>query len=90
LRNRVEDLRNHVFEALERLRDAEGTDEIRNEIQRSKAVAELAQVGVNSARAETEFLKAVQGSQGSGFVPLEPRGGHASPVVAQDNEGDGE
>jgi hypothetical protein len=63
VKNKIEDLRNHLFATLEALRD----DEKPMEIDRAKAVAEVAQVIVDSAKAENEFIK-LTGSVGSGFI----------------------
>lgn len=63
MKNRIEDLRNHLFATLEALRD----DEKPMEIDRAKAIAEVAQVIVDSAKAENDFIK-LTGSTGSGFI----------------------
>jgi hypothetical protein len=64
-RNKIEDLRNHLFITLEGLLDEK--DPI--EIDRAKAVAEVAQVIVNSAKIEVDFIKATGGKTGTGFIP---------------------
>ena len=43
-------------------------------IERAKAVCEVAQVIINSAKAENEFLKITGAKEGSGFIPTAPRG----------------
>lgn len=63
MKNKIEDLRNHLFATLEALRD----DEKPMEIERAKAVAQVAQVIVDSAKAENDFIK-LTGSNGSGFI----------------------
>lgn len=65
MKNKIEDLRNHLFETLEALKDKDAP----MEIARAKAVAEVAQVIVNSAKAECDYIK-LTGSKGSGFIPL--------------------
>ena len=45
MKNKIEDLRNHLFVAIESLLDPEKP----MEIERAKAVAEVAQVMINSA-----------------------------------------
>lgn len=60
----IEDLRNHLFATLEDLRDKDKP----MEIDRAKAVAGVAQVIVDSARVECEYIK-LTGQQGSGFIP---------------------
>jgi hypothetical protein len=68
VKNKIEDLRNHLFETLEALKDKEKP----MEIDRAKAISEVAQTIINSAKVEVDFLK-VHGAQnaGSGFIPTE-------------------
>lgn len=66
MKNKIEDLRNHLFATLEDLRDKENP----MDLDRAKAVAAVAQVIVNSAKVENENLKIV-GGNGSGFIPQE-------------------
>jgi hypothetical protein len=67
VKNRIEDLRNHLFATLEDLRD----DEKPLDIERAKAICEVAQVIVDSAKAENTFLQ-ITGGTGSGFIPDAP------------------
>ena len=67
MKNKVEDLRNHLFETLEALKDKDNP----MEISRAKAVAEVAQVIVDSARVEVELVKATGARAASGFLPQE-------------------
>lgn len=69
MKNKIEDLRNHLFATLEGL-----TDEAKPmEIERARAVAEVAQVLINSAKVEVDFLRLQEGRvRGTGFVPMEP------------------
>lgn len=69
MKNKIEDLRNHLFETLEALKDSESP----MDIERAKAIAQVAGVMVESAKAEVKFLEAVGGQIGSDFIPLEPR-----------------
>lgn len=64
MKNKIEDLRNHLFATLEDLRDPEKL----LDIERAKAIVSVAQVIVDSAKAENEFLKHT-GGNGSGFIP---------------------
>lgn len=66
-RNKIEDLRNHLFAALEGLTDKDEP----MELDRAKTIAEVAQVIVNSAKIEVDFLKATGGDAGTGFIKLE-------------------
>jgi len=69
VKNKIEDLRDHLFAAIEALQD----DEKPMDIERAKAVADVAQVIINSAKAETEYLRVVGATRGSGFIPSSPR-----------------
>ena len=69
MKNKLEDLRNHLFAALEGLSDAEKP----MDIDRARAIAEVAQVVINSAKVEVDFLRLHDGrAKGTGFVPIEP------------------
>lgn len=63
-RNKMDDLRNHLFEVIEKLQDGD------IEIERAMAIKDVAQTIVNSAKVEVDFLKLVPGN-GSGFIPVE-------------------
>lgn len=59
MKNKIEDLRNHLFQQLERLNDdsvIEG-DGLDREIKRAKAMSEVAKTLTDSARVEVDFLK---------------------------------
>jgi len=43
------------------------------DIDRAKAIAAVAQVTINAAKAETGFLAVTGGKNGSGFIPESPR-----------------
>ena len=61
MKNKIEDLRNHMFAQLEKLADAETPEEMQKELDRSKAIAEIGKVIVESAKAEVDFVKATDG-----------------------------
>lgn len=65
MKNKIEDLRNHLFEAIEKVKDGDMP------LDRAKVVAELAQVIINSCKAETDFLKVTDGRKGTGFIEEE-------------------
>jgi len=67
MKNKIEDLRNHLFATLEALQDSEAP----MPIERAKAIAEVAQVIVNSAKVEVDFLRVTDSSKGTGFIPDE-------------------
>jgi hypothetical protein len=58
-RNKMEDVRDHIFLALERLNDEDCKDKnVDEEYQKAKAIANLANVIIQSAKVEIDFLKA--------------------------------
>lgn len=61
--NDIAALRKHLFETLADLRDKDKP----MDIERAKAVSDVAQVIINSAKVEVEHAK-VTGSKGSGFL----------------------
>lgn len=67
MKNKIEDLRNHLFATLESLQD----DENPMDINRAKAIADVAQVIVNSAKIEVDFIRATGRDGGTGFIPEE-------------------
>lgn len=66
-KNRIIDLRDHLFETLEALKDEEKP----MDIARAKAIADVARVIVESAKVEVAFVKATGGINGTGFIPDE-------------------
>lgn len=69
MKNKIEDLRNHLFMALEALADK--ADPM--PIERAKAIAEVGQVIVNSAKVECDFIKATGQANGTGFIDPKPQ-----------------
>lgn len=66
MKNRMVDLRNHLFATLEALQD----DEKPMELDRAKTIAEVAQVVVNSAKAEVDFMRTAGRITSTDFIPL--------------------
>lgn len=62
----IADLRKHLFETIEALKAKEKP----MDIARAKTIADVAQVVINSAKVEVDFMK-LRGDKGTGFVPLE-------------------
>ncbi len=80
MKNKIEDLRNHLFETLEALKDKD--DPL--PLDRAEAIAKVGQVIVNSAKVEVDFLRAVGASRGgTGFIP--DAAGDSLPGAAQGN-----
>ena len=58
-RNKISDLRDHLFAALERIDNDELTNEdLQKELQKAEAVAQIGAVIINSAKVEVDFMKA--------------------------------
>jgi hypothetical protein len=58
-RNKINDLRDHLFSALERLDNDElTTEELNKEIEKAQAVAQIGSVIIQSAKIEVDYLKA--------------------------------
>lgn len=64
-KNKISDLRDHLFETLEALRDESKP----MELERAKAVADVAKVIVESAKVEVAMLRVTGGLDGTGFIP---------------------
>lgn len=69
VKNRIEDLRDHLFETIEALKDTENP----MALDRAKAISDVAQTIINSAKVEVAFIKETGGMFGTGFIPGEPR-----------------
>ncbi len=63
--NDITALRKHLFETLAALQDKDNP----MDVERARAVSEIGQVIINSAKAEVDFIK-VAGGKGTGFVPI--------------------
>jgi len=60
-RNKMEDLRNHLFAALERLNDEELTSEqVENEVKKTKAISGLSNALIETAKLEINFMQETQ------------------------------
>ena len=68
MKNKIEDVRNHLFATIERLQDEEKP----MDLERAKAIADVAQVIINSAKVEIDFINKVGGT-GTNFIPGEGR-----------------
>jgi hypothetical protein len=70
MKNKIDDLRNHLFETLEALKDEEKP----MELDRARAIADVSRVIVDSAKVEVDFLKVTGGLRSTGFLPAEDEG----------------
>lgn len=67
-RNKIGDLRNHLFAQLEKLQDDDCN--LEEEAKRAKAMAEIAHQIIESARIEVQYIKATDGEANSQFILL--------------------
>jgi len=66
-RNKISDLRDHLFETLEALKDPDKP----MDVARAKAITEVAQTIINTAKVEVDLVKAIGGdAPGGGFFNL--------------------
>lgn len=63
MKDKISDLRHHLFATLEALTDPE----TKVDLARVKAITEVSQTLINSAKVEVDFLKATEGRKGTGF-----------------------
>ncbi len=68
MKNKIDDLRNHLFATLEALQDQEKP----MELGRAKTIAEVAQVIINSAKVEVDFIKATDSKAPTAFMQQAP------------------
>lgn len=57
-RNKINDLRDHLFEIIEMLKDEEQTHMT---IEKAKAISEISQTIINTAKLEVDYIKATDG-----------------------------
>ena len=63
MKNKISDLRNHLFETLESLKDEEKP----MDLARAKAISDVAQTIINTAKVEIEFLEVTGEVQNTEF-----------------------
>lgn len=66
-KNKITDLRNHLFETIEMLKEKE------IDLETAKAICDVSQVIINSAKVEVQFLKELGTNKHSGFIQLEEK-----------------
>lgn len=80
MKNKLSDLRDHLFETLEQLKDEKKP----MDISRAHAVVDVAGKIIDSAKVEVEFLKTIGGTSGSQFFPDQPQlTGPARPALVR-------
>lgn len=76
MKNKMVDLRNHLFETLEALKDEQKP----MDLDRAKRISEVAQTIINSAKVEVEFIEAIGADVTGEFFDDQYRRGHALPL----------
>lgn len=66
MKNKMSDLRNHLFVTIESMLD----DDNPMDLERARAVSDVAQTIINSAKAETDFMRTAGRITGTDFIPL--------------------
>ena len=81
-KNKITDLRDHLFETIEALKDPDNP----MEIERAKAISGVAQTIINSAKAEVDIAKALSASRvgSAGFFGLPPGDEERRPLELPD------
>ena len=67
MKNKLDDLRNHLFETLEALKDKDEP----MELARARAIADVSRVIVESAKVEVNFLSVTGALRCTDFLPAE-------------------
>jgi hypothetical protein len=68
MKNKITDLRNHLFETIEALKDPDTP----MEVQRAKAIYETAQTIIESGKLELQFIEVVGQGENSQFFEQPP------------------
>lgn len=69
MKNKMDDLRNHLFETLEALKDEDKP----MDIERAKAISNIAGRLIETAKVEVDYLEVTGQHQGSAFLPSPDR-----------------
>lgn len=80
--NHISTVRQHLIDQLAALRKADGPDAVRLEIDRAKGISDVAQVIVNSAKVEVEYLQKT-GQTSTPFLEVPPD----APYITTKTEG---
>lgn len=65
-KNKIDDLRDHLFETLEALKDPDKP----MDLDRARAIADVSKVIVESAKVEVDFLKVTGAEKSTNFLPI--------------------
>jgi len=72
----INTLRDHLFATLNALQDKDAP----MEIERARAISDVAQTIINTAKVEIDHMKLIGGTNGSGFIPLAQKGKQSIPT----------
>jgi hypothetical protein len=61
-KNKIQDLRNHLFETLEMLKDGD------MDVARASAIADVSRAIIDTAKVEIQYIKAIESNQKSLFL----------------------
>lgn len=82
-RNKINDLRDHLFETLEALKDPDKP----MDLDRARAICEVSQTIINSAKVEVDLVKAVSGNApAGGFFNLQDESRELPRLLAKTGE----
>ena len=73
--NNIDGLREVLFAQLRELRAASGADDVRAAVVKAKAVSELSQTIIDSARVQVDYLRATGGDSTAPFFDALPNSG---------------
>ncbi len=65
--NHISTVRQHLLDQMQALRSASGSEAIKQELEKAKGISELAQVAVNTAKVEVDYLEAT-GQNSAAFL----------------------
>lgn len=68
--NDIAELRSHLFETLRGLKDKDAP----MDIDRARAVSEVAKTLIETAKVEVDYLRITGGTEGTGFIAIEDNG----------------
>ena len=80
--NHIDTVRMHLLDQMQALRDAK-PEELRSEVERAKALSELAQVAVNTAKVEVDYLRVTE-QPSAPFLEAPPDENYRSPPAVED------
>lgn len=78
--NHIDSVRAHLLEQMQALRNADTPEKLKAEVDRAKAISELAQVAVNTAKVEVDYLVATEQTSAP-FLEAPPDEPYRAPAV---------